>query len=187
MYGINRNTTQRGFTLIELLAVATLIALSVSGTAILMLRGSESLRVESAGHGLMLALRSARVRAIQTGMAHQLAADEETGRYALVREPIEADLAEGAGAEELVVVWSSSLPEGVRFERIAVLDEMGGLQGGIRFEPDGSACAALIQIGNGTHHASVLVMEATGRVRMEKGIVEQATLDWVDLDVYETL
>jgi prepilin-type N-terminal cleavage/methylation domain-containing protein len=189
MYGIYGifNTIRRGFTLVELLAVTALVALSVSGTALLLLRGSESLRVENAGYRLMLAMRSARIQAIQTGVTHRLVLDEETGRYVLVREQTEDDAAKGVGAEGLVSVRASSLPEGVRFERIAVLDETDEMQSQIRFEPDGSACTALIQIGNGTRHASILVTEATGRVRMEKGIVEQAALDWVDLDAYETI
>lgn len=168
------------------MAVASLIALAASASAVLMLRGARSMAVEQAANRLMLTARRARVTAIQTGTPQQLVLDEGNGQFFVTSEAAgKASSAFSDAPERMPMSDLTRLPEGVSFERIGVLGATEGMPSQVVFRPNGSAQTAVIQIGNGTHHATVTVLEATGRIQLQEGIVESITRDWVDLDEYE--
>lgn len=163
--------------------MATMIALAASGSAILMLRGARSLQVEQAANRLMLAARTARVTAIQRGEPQHLVLDEAGRRFFITTE---IDESQAAAGETVGMSHMTTMAEGVTFEKVGVLGAGEEMLPQVIFQPNGSAQAALIQIGNGTHHATVTILEATGRVKLQEGIAENMTLDWIDLDEEET-
>ena len=52
----------------------------------------------------------------------------------------------------------------------------------ITFRPDGSADAAMLQVGNGDRHFTVQISAATARATLLEGAVESYVPDQIDLD-----
>jgi hypothetical protein len=52
----------------------------------------------------------------------------------------------------------------------------------VKFRPDGTAEAALIQIGDGTRHYVITISGMTGKVVVTEGVAEDFGQDTIDLD-----
>lgn len=179
-----RKRKQKAFTLIELLAVAAVIAMAAVGATTLLMRGNEKISVMRYGQELALAAKAARIYAIEHGQSCQLVLDQGNRRFYVTSASEEAMNPE----EETVISMPYShpiqMPEAVTFEKIGILGQEGDLTQ-IEFRSNGSAQTAIIQIGDGTYHATVTILEATGRIKMTPGELTTITVDQVDLDEIE--
>lgn len=174
----------RAFTLIELLAVAAVIAMAAVGTTTLLMRGNQKTAVMRYGQELALAARAARIHAVQNSQTCRLVLEQGNRRFYVVG-PAEETLVPG---EEAVISTPLSrpvqMPETITFEKIGILGE-GEEQTEIVFRPNGSAQTAILQIGDGKYHATVTILEATGRIKMTPGELTTLLVDQVDLDEIE--
>ena len=180
-----RQKKNSGFTLIELLAVAAVIALAAFGSVSLLMRDNQKWEVRRTAQQLALAAKAARIQAVQNASPFRLLLDQQNRRFFVVgasSDPLD-------DSEETVISTPYSrpvsLPASVQFEKIIIADNPEELSE-IEFLPNGSAKTAVIQIGSGQVHATVTVLQATGRVKVTEGELETITLDRIDLDEIES-
>src|SRR6476619_1105333 len=127
----NRN---RGFTLVELVVVLMLIALVVSVATAGLSKGLEKMRMRSAGHDLVAALRYTRGQAIVSGEERKLELDVDKRSYQAPRRPVQ------------------ELPKGLTLKLLTAASERtGSSSGAIRFFPDGSSTGGRVRLIAGEH------------------------------------
>ncbi len=171
----------RAFTLIELLAVAAVVAMAAVGTTTLLMRGNRKAAVLRYGQDLALAARAARIQAVQQGQPARLVLDPQSRRFYVIGHHADSLFSEEESVISMPFSRPVQMPEGIGFEKIGIFGQEESLTE-IEFRPNGSAQTSIIQIGDGTHRATVTILEATGRVSMVPGEVTTLTADRVDLD-----
>lgn len=127
-----------------------------------------------------LAARYARVLAIESRRSCQLVIEPDSKTYYIVQ-----TTAENEQAARVSNVWHrpARLDDAVSFEHVAVLQSgTAGAPEGITFRPEGSADAALVQLGNGERYYTVQISAATARARLFSGAIEEYQPDQIDLD-----
>ncbi len=195
---VNRRK-KSGFTLIELLAVAALIGLLATATLLRYARMGTQTVLINQSRQLYLAAKYARVAAIEKQYPIVLKLDETQRQIVLdVMQPEEPSENQSSRVVSSSTLEASEMvmPQ-VRntYFRPIVLDnrlcvERFVVDGGdemtaeCTFYPDGTAQACAIQLGDGLHHATVLVTQ-TGRAKLQMDAVGQIQTGRVDLDEIE--
>lgn len=173
-----------GFTLLELIAVTALIALLFSVGIASYARTFKRWAVEQNARQLYMAARAARLYAVEHQQPCTLALDQENRQFFLAAD------ASNTQQESLSLVstpWSRkvALAEPVSFEAISIAGQQEDFTGGINFRPDGTGDNAIIQLGNGSVHYTVMVSGQTGRAKLLEGKAEDLQSDQIDLDRME--
>jgi prepilin-type N-terminal cleavage/methylation domain-containing protein len=183
-----------GFTLVELTAAAALFALLTAAAFITYAQTWRHWALRQNAQKFYLTARYARVLAIESQRACQLVINPDSKTYYIVQEPEKIGQAVlrnepvslGTGQASMVSnLWHhpTKLDDAVSFDRVLTLQTVStGLPGGITFRPDGSADAAMVQLGNGDRFYTVQISAATARVTLVAGAAEFFEPDQIDLD-----
>lgn len=145
---VSRASRDEGFTTIELLVVMGIAALALAFT-VPMMRGSyEHASLRATATSLAAALRSARSEAIRSNRPQTLMLDPARGIYSTSLD-----------------ARPHRLPAGIA---VRVLGPVGAAPGSgvIRFDADGSATAAIIDVSDGGRAARIEVQWQTGSARL---------------------
>jgi general secretion pathway protein H len=143
---------QRGFTLLEIMGVLGLIALAITVASYGLCRGLSGMRMRSAGHDLVAALRYTRGQAIVSGEEQKLELDVEKRSYKAPRRPVQ------------------ELPKGLTLKLLTAASERtGDTTAAIRFFPDGSSTGGRVRLIRGEQASDVEIAWLTGEVRLREG------------------
>jgi len=181
-----------GFTLTEVLLVVALIAV-VGGLGGGMYVGTyKRLLVERTAREFFLMARYARIMAISQQRPYDLVLNQENKGFALATTEVNPTSGQ---TEKTVVKDLYCRPvefEGeVRFEDVRITAPSGNQTGEtspeqkIAFLPNGSAQSAVVQIGDGTIHYTMVVVAATGKASLYDGVAAEAKTASVDLDLQQ--
>ncbi|MBN2137338.1 MAG: type II secretion system protein [Sedimentisphaerales bacterium] len=177
-----------GFSLIELLVVIAIIAV-VGGAGIGLYAGTSGrLQVDKAARDFLLTAKYARIMAIEKQREYRIQLDSANNGFSLVT----SEWNEYSEQTEETVVRDYfckpvEFDEGIIFEDIKVVPT-GGEEDDeeeeqiIRFSPDGSAEAVVVQIGDGRTHYTVSISASTGKAKIVFGAVENTEIGTIDLD-----
>lgn len=186
---LNNKTRHCGFTLIELLVVIALISLVASLGGSMLLGTYDRLKVDKAASNLLLTAKYARMMAIEQQKKYTLCLDVLNNEFFLMTIVLD----EQTGQSEEVIVRDPYckpviLEDNIRFEDMHITpistdttaweDELST----IAFMPDGTAQAAVVQIGNEKTHYSLSINAATGRTKLIFGTLENVKTSTIDLD-----
>ena len=193
-----RTQNKPAFTMIELLAVAALVGILASISVLRYSKMGSQTVLTNQTRQLYLIAKYARIAAIekQTVVALKL---DEAGQLLYLEAAMqnqEDQILSAVNSQEEIPAGQMESPilknaytrplaldKKLLVEQFLV-DGMDGRQAQSLFYPDGKAQACLIQLGDGLHHAHVMVSQ-TGRVTMQNGIAEQLLTGRVDLDSQE--
>jgi type II secretion system protein H len=192
---MNRRYRHPGFTLIEILTVVAVIALMASMGGGIYLGTYKATIVKKAARDFELGAKYARMTAIERQQPCTMRLDVANQAFVVTRQTPEADQTEEAETGEMILrdVWFKPVKfEGeVKFEAVQVAsaatdtsdtrDEPEG-QRSIIFRPDGTAENAIVQIGDGKTHYTVVIAAATGKTKVQFGTGEDIVFSTVDLD-----
>jgi len=182
---------RRGFTLVEILVVVTIVAFMAGMSGGMFVRSYHKRVREKAAMDLLHATMYARILAVERNLPCKLYLDEETQGFYLA---IDVADEEGRLVGEQVIdnAYFSPviLPDEMMFESIAIRpayvlmqDTSFSVTKVIYFSPNGTADAALVQIGDGFRHYTLSIPTGTGRPKLIQGTVENVTPDSYDLDL----
>jgi prepilin-type N-terminal cleavage/methylation domain-containing protein len=183
----------RGFTLVELLLVVAIIALIGSVGSGMYANSYKKLLVQKGAKQFLLMARYGRIAAIEQGRAYELLMDTTQGKFFLATTVLE----EETGQPQRMPVRDYyckpvDLEESVKFENVEVTtlmataaSEEGPREQKITFLPTGAMESAVVQIGDGDWHYTIVLMAATGQATLYEGLAEQAKTTVVDLDSEE--
>ena len=182
----------KGFTLVEVLLVVALIVV-VGGLGGGMYAGTYSrLLVEKAARQFLLMARYARIMAIEQGQPYEVQLD--LGNKGFLAATTRWNPDEGQ-MEKVPVKDYYCKPvefEGeVRFEDIKIGASTVGAtdddqsQQRIMFLPNGSADAAVVQIGDGKTHYSIAIVASTGKASFYSGVADEVKVAVIDLDAQQ--
>jgi type II secretory pathway pseudopilin PulG len=172
--------------MVELLVVLALIGV-LAGMTVPRLAGATAGRqLRQDARRLVLAARAAHDHAVGHQRLCRLMIDSARRQFALVEQDTDEQgeqtfvpLAFGLGRPQM-------LGRNSRFENVWVEPMpragFGGDDRGITFDELGQVDAAIITIGDGRRHWSLLTSPATGRIRLQEGVVDELPIDRVDLD-----
>jgi prepilin-type N-terminal cleavage/methylation domain-containing protein len=178
-----------GFTLIELLLVVAIIAMISTVGGSLYAGTYKKLLVQKGAKQFLLMARYGRIAAIEQGQAYELLMDTTNGKFFL--STMVSDPESGRSQRMPVRDYYSKpvdLDEGVKFESVEVTTyqtesaEEGPKERKITFQPTGATESAVVQIGDGTWHYTIVLMAATGQASLIEGTAEKARTTVVDLD-----
>lgn len=147
---IKRPAYQHGFTLLELIAVIALLAISLGAASVFISRGLDNLRAREAGRELALALRTARVKAMDSGHPGQLDFDVARRRYQLPGTP------------------ARTLPAGMTMTLTTAAALGAGQRAAIAFYPDGSSTGGRVRLERDGRAWRIEVAWLTGEVRWKE-------------------
>jgi prepilin-type N-terminal cleavage/methylation domain-containing protein len=178
---VRKDAGPRGFTLLELmLVIAIVVMLGSVGTG--MYAGSyKKLLVEKAAKQFLLMARYARVAAIEQQQPYELEFDQEQG-FGLTTTQVN----EATGQTEKVTIRNYycrpvEFEGDVTFEDARVTSMTGepvaeeGLEQRITFLPNGTAQAAVVQIGDGKTHYTIAIVASTARATLYWGPADETT------------
>jgi len=178
-----------GFTIVEMLIVTALVALLATAGGGIYLGTYKRLLVKNSARDFLLAARYARIVAVERQRPCTLEIDETNGRFWL-----RVDLPNEQSQEtEKVIVrdfYNRPVEFGgdVKFESVQLSSNdseqtfMPEQQREIVFQPDGTAQAAVIQIGDGENRYSVAISAVTGKAKVYFGTADQVEVTTIDLD-----
>lgn len=180
-----------GFTVVEMLLVIALIAL-IAGLGGGLYKGTyEGLLVKRSARGFYLAAEYARMLAIEQQKPCKMTLDNEENKYALVMDEFNE---EGGDVEQLLIrnfyFSPVELAKGIKFEKIQItsnnpVDDYEEQEQTIVFLPNGTAQAAVVQIGDGKTHYTASINPATGKTKIEFGTADNVEVRIIDLDKME--
>jgi prepilin-type N-terminal cleavage/methylation domain-containing protein len=185
-----RKAALRGFTLTEILLVVAIVVV-VGGLGGGLYTGTyKRLLAEKAARQFLLMARYARILAIERRQPFELRLDEDNQGFFLTG----TQANEETGQTETTIVRDLYCRpvefEGeVRFEEVRITTLAGeqssaaDLEHRIMFLPNGSAESAVIEIGDGKSHYTVVVVAATGKARLYPGTAENIRTATIDLDL----
>ncbi len=183
---------RRGFTLVELLLVVSIIVLIGSVGSGMYANTYKKLLVQKTAKQFLLMARYARIVAIEQGRAYELMMDTTKGRFFLVTTLTDAETGQPQRTPVRDYYCKPVELEGeVKFENVEVTTFMaasaseGPQEQKITFLPTGAAESAVVQIGDGTWHYTIVLTAATGQAALYEGALEQAKVTVVDLDAEE--
>lgn len=186
---LNNKTRHCGFTLIELLVVIALISLVASLGGGMLFGTYDRLKVDKAASNLLLTAKYARMMAIEQQKQYTLCLDVLNNEFFLMTTVLD----EQTGQSEEVIVRDPYckpviLEGNIRFEDMQITpistdtntwdDDLST----IAFMPNGTAQAAVVQIGNEKTHYSLSINAATGRTKLIFGTLENVKASTTDLD-----
>ncbi len=170
---------RRAFTLVETIVVIVLIAV-VAAMAVTSLGGNvAAAELRTAARRLHLAADGARSRAALYAVATRITFDPAGNRYLL-----EQESADVPGTFEPLrdgVHKPAALPSGVSFGYFDVESLIPG-ETSVRFNPEGDATAAVIEVTDGRRSFTLRVDASTGRVELSEGQVFERLSERIDLD-----
>lgn len=186
------DNAHRGFTLVEIMVVVALIAL-VGGLGGGLYSGTHrKWRVEKVARQLLLTARYARIAAIEQQRPYDLQLDPGNKGFLVTTARWNEQTAQ---TEKTTVRNTYCRPvefEGrVQFEDVRVASSGEAPTGEeeqsqtVRFLPNGSATSAVLQLGDGKHHYTVVVVAATGKASLHIGTADAITTASIDLDAQE--
>ncbi len=186
---INR-TSARGFTLTEILLVVAIIAM-VGGLGSGYAVGTyKKLLVEKAARQFLLMARYARIMAVEQQRPYELLIDPNNQGFFLTTTQMNRETGD---SERIIVRDFFCKPvkfEGqVRFEDVQMMQYTGdssaevGPEQKIVFLPNGSAESAVLQLGDGRTHYSIVVVAATGKASLYPGVTTDIQTASIDLDL----
>jgi len=174
-----------GFTLSELLLVIAIISVVAGLSGGLYVKTYEKLLVEKAAQQFLLTARYARIVAVEKQTPYELELDMENQGFVLTT----TQWNEQTGQTEKILVRNYycrpvAFEGDVQFENVQMTETTHDPEEGLRivFKPNGSAEPAVVQIGNGTHHYTVAIAAATGKVTLYAGTVSESKPTTIDLD-----
>jgi len=177
-----------GFTIAEMLLVVLLIALMAGAVGGYYTGTYKKALVEKSAKDFFLGAKYARILAIERQSSCRMELDAVKNAFALVVD--EYDEA-GTSVEPVAVRDIYSKPVkfagNVKFENIQIkADELEqGFEENenkIEFFPEGTARAAVIQIGDGSNHFTITISAGTGKAKIYPGTAENVKSDTIDLD-----
>jgi hypothetical protein len=150
----------------------------------------KKIKVEKAARDFMFAARYARMTAIERQILCIIELDTEESRFAVVTYGVDAETGQTGTIPVLGTYFKRPVEFGgdVMFEevRVAPLGQSWATQEdeeeAIVFLPNGTAHAALVQIGDGRTHYTASISGATGRTKLHAGTAEGIGSPTVDLD-----
>ena len=181
-----------GFTLVELLVVVALITLLAGVAGGYYLRTHSRLQVAGCTRQLALAIRYARIVAVETASEVDLVLEENSGSFCLKRIVYDEETSEG---QEIIIqnqyCRPVTFPEDIRFEglgKVALMpstapqldDEQTCT---ISFYPDGTCDTLIAQVGDGQNHYTLTLFSAGQSPEIKFGLAENIKLPIVDLDM----
>ena len=182
-----------GFTLTEILVVVAIVAI-LAGVGGGVYTGTyRKLLVEKAARAFVLTARYAKIKAIEQQQKYRIYIDPVNGAFYLGT--VEFDEQTGQTQQTIVSDYYCRPVEmegGVTFEDVQISplgvedtayardQEEEGFT--IVFNPDGTAQATVVQIGDGKTHYTIGISPATGKAGIQFGTSEDVTLGVVDLD-----
>jgi len=183
---------QAGFTLTEVLLVVAIVAIAAGLGGGLYLGTYQRIQVEKAARSFVLMARYGRILAIERQQPYSIYLDSEGKGFYLGTEQYD----EETGQLEQVVVKDYycrpvELEGQVKIEQVQIGSAQSEQswaseeeqQQRITFSPDGTAQAAVVQIGDGKTHYSIGISPATGRAKLVFGTTEQVKIGVTDLDL----
>ena len=184
----------QGFSLIEMMVVVAIIAILAGVGGPMYANMYKKALVEKAARGFLLTAQYGRIMAIEHQTEHRIFLDLEGNAFYLGSTTWNEEAEE---MQESVVSDYYCRPvqmEGnVKFEDIQVLpvgaesDTFGddGDEMSILFRPDGTAQAAIVQIGDGKTRFAVAISPATGLAKITSGTSEDISIGVIDLDAQQ--
>jgi prepilin-type N-terminal cleavage/methylation domain-containing protein len=180
---------RRGFTIAELLLVVLIIGLIAGAGTGLYVGSFRNMQVKKAALDFMLMAQYARLMAMERQAPYTMVLDPNNLGFSLTT--LQWDQTNQQEALETIrdmYCKPVQLEGGVKLE---VVDVMPGLSGTetsspdsqtIAFSPNGTAQAAVVQIGDGKTHYTVSINAATGRAKLYSGTTENVKVLTTDLD-----
>lgn len=177
----------RAFTLVEILIVIALIALLAGVGGGIYIGTYDSMAVRKATRDFCLAAKYARILAVEHQRFSRIEIDAEENRYGIVIDEFDekADRTVQAVVED-AYFRPVQFDEDIEFEELQIMQE--GIESEpseedeIIFRPDGTARAAIVQIGDGENHYTVSISAATGKAVVYEGTSEEVEKETIDLD-----
>lgn len=179
---------RRGFTIPELLLVVLIISLLTGAGTGLYLGTFRGVQVRKAAWDFLLTAEYARIMAMERQTPYTMELDLANQAYVLTT--LRWDEATQQVAMEVVkdLYCRPVQFEGdVKFEAVEVMpgvwetESTEGVQT-IAFSPNGTAQAAVVQIGNEKTHYTISISAATGRAKMISGTADNVKATTTDLD-----
>jgi prepilin-type N-terminal cleavage/methylation domain-containing protein len=182
-------SVRTGFSLVELLLVVAIIVLIGSVGSGMYANTYKKLLVQKAAKQFLLTARYARIAAIEQGRAYELMMDTANGKFFLMTTLMDEDTGESQRTPVRDYYCKPVDLEGeVKFEDVEVTTFLAaptsdeGQERKITFLPTGATESAVVQIGDGTWHYTIVLMAATGQATLSEGTAEQVRTTMVDLD-----
>ncbi len=177
-----------GFTMVELLVVIALIALlSTAGVGFYMGTYKGAL-VKKSARDFYLAARYARILAIERQSPCRIEINKEEKKFAIVMSYFNEATEETMDLEvrdacfKPVQFAGDVTFEGITLDEESFGSEVSGMdKSPIEFQPDGSAKAVKVQIGDGEDHYTVSI-SVTGKVKIFEKQANMVEADTFDLD-----
>jgi len=191
---VKHGMKQRGFTIAEVLLVALIIGLIAGSGTGLYVGTYQKLRVQRAAYDFFLTAQYARIMAIENACRYTLQMD--TSGQAFLLSTLQEN-EEGEATEQIVtdlfcrpVQFEGNIVfEAVQFMQMDTnmdADTEDEEQQSIVFSPNGTAQAAVIQIGNGKTHYAISISAATGQAKIYFGTTENVKVMSTDMDLEES-
>jgi prepilin-type N-terminal cleavage/methylation domain-containing protein len=186
---VKAGTKQWGFTLPEVLLVVLIIGLITGAGTGLYVGTFRSMQVKKAALDFLLTAKYARIMAMERQTQYTMELDLANQAFSLTT--LRWDEAGEQVAKETVrdLYCKPVQFEGdVKFEAVEVMpgvwetESAGAEQRTILFSPNGTAQAAVVQIGNDKTHYTISTIAATGRAKMSFGTAENVKVTTTDLD-----
>jgi len=177
-----------GFTIVELLLVVVVIALVAGAGGVIYAGSYRAMLAKKAVREFVLGARYARIKAVGGGSVCVMKLEAaEPGFTLLVCQQQDGSAAQMVPLQDGFHKRAVKFPDRVRFEVIRITEvglseEAAGEGSEIVFAPNGTAQAAVIQIGDGRNHWTVQVNPATGQVEARSGTADEIEPMIVDLD-----
>ena len=180
---------QWGFTLPEVLLVVLIIGLITGAGTGLYVGTYRSMQVKQAAMDFLLAAKYARLMAMERQTQYTMELDLANQAFSLTTLRWD-DAGEQVAKETVRDLYCKPVQfEGdVKFEAVEVMPGVWQTESAsealrsILFSPNGTAQAAVVQIGNEKTHYTISITAATGRAKMSFGTAENVKVTTTDLD-----
>ncbi len=179
---MNRRAKQPGgFTLVELTTAAAMIALLTSAAFITYAQTWRHWVLRQNAQQFYHAAKYARMLAIESRKPCRLVIDKSKGLFSIVQDGNETGQ---TAVVSNIYHRSVNIDDSITFEKVTAISIKSdkSAEGVITFYADGSADAAMVQMGNGIRSYTVRISGATARAVLLDGSGDNYEADQIDLD-----